>query len=88
MTQKIHELLETKNRNEQAAKVQALIDLANAPVVDLIIRYDGRFNAVVDVTPIGGNLKLDDALTILEGARRLLMSRQSASEELTETGET
>lgn len=78
MTQKLHELLETRNRNEQAEKVAALLKTAQAPVIDLVIRYDGRIKMVVDVLPVGGNIPLNDGLAILEGARQFLLNKQRA----------
>lgn len=47
------ELLGTPDREEQVARVKQLL---TAPVIDVVIRVDGRVDQVTGVTVIGGNL--------------------------------
>lgn len=51
---------------------QRLAYLANAPVVDVIIRYDGRIGEIVGITPVGGQLTSQDLHGLLEKSVELL----------------
>jgi hypothetical protein len=62
---KLAEILGTAKPDEQAARVAQLLQ---APVVDLIIRYDGRADRC-DVVVLGGNLHVEMAYKLLERAR-------------------
>jgi len=79
MGKKLSDLLGTRNPKEQAEKVEALINTVQAPVADLVIRFDGRIGQVVQVSVIGPQVVLDDALAILEGARLFLLAQQKAA---------
>lgn len=47
------ELLGTPDRDEQVKRVKQLL---TAPIIDVVIRVDGRVDQVTGVTVIGGNL--------------------------------
>ncbi len=47
------ELLGTPDRDEQVKRLKQLL---TAPVIDVVIRVDGRVDQVTGVTVIGGNL--------------------------------
>lgn len=73
------DLLKTKKRDEQAARVEDLIRMANAPVVDMVVRYDGRGRQVTGVTVIGSDrLTYDDARAILNGALEYIRRQELA----------
>jgi len=71
-------LLGTKNRDEQTAKVQALLNAAQAPVVDLVIRFDARTQQVT-LAAIGGRLAPDIVYFLLEQARAKLRAEELAA---------
>lgn len=72
------ELLGTKNRDEQAAKVQALLNAAQAPVIDLVIRFDARTNRIT-LAAIGGRLAPELVYYLLEQARAKLRAEELAA---------
>lgn len=51
---------------------QQLSYAVNAPVIDLVVRYDGRIGEIVGITPIGGQLNVQDLLGLLERATELI----------------
>ena len=71
----LNELFGTKSKKEQAKRAQSLIGQINAPVVDLIIRFDGRTNQL-NISLIGPDLKIEDLYKILDGARDMLRERE------------
>ena len=79
-TPKIAELLRTKDRKEQADRIEALIQAATAPVVTIAIVFDQRSNriAVVPVDPVSA----DDLHSILDHAKEYV--RQVELEKLKE----
>jgi hypothetical protein len=67
----IEQMLGTKDRGEQARRVQALV---TAPVVDVIVRLDQRSGQVsVAVLGVGGQVALEGVLEILEQGRQTLL---------------
>ena len=60
------ELLGTSDRDEQAARLKRLL---TAPVIDVVIRVDGRVDQVTGVTVIGGNLPPEVLYRVLDQVR-------------------
>lgn len=71
----IANLLQTKDRKEQGRRVQQLVQAAQAPVLDLVIRHDARSGQTA-VTVIGGNLTFQDCYFILGEAEKQLRARE------------
>ena len=71
----IQGLLETKDKNEQVERIRHLLAMVQAPVVDLVIRFDGRLGQVMDVNTVGGRIGFEESLAMLEQARALLLQR-------------
>ena len=62
-------ILQTKNKEQQVSAVQGLIQLAKTPVVDIVVRYDGR-SEQVGLTIIGIEQVTTEAIyKILDMAR-------------------
>lgn len=67
-----------KSKAEKKAAKQAgptPEQLAAAPVIDLIIRYDGR-SGVVSVGALGGELTYADIYSLLEAARQMMQKQE------------
>jgi len=71
----IHELLGTKNKKEQAERITALMGQINAPVLDLIIRFDGRTNQV-GISIVGPDFQLRTLYAMLDAARDMLKKQE------------
>jgi hypothetical protein len=84
----IHGLLDTRNKQEQVERIRHLLAAAQAPVVDLVIRFDGRLGQVVDVNTVGGRVGFEESLAILEQARALLMARAAQAVKVEERSDT
>ena len=65
----IKELLGTEDEETQ---VKIIKNLAGAPVIDLIVRLDGRTGQVAFVQPVGGQLDMDTVYKVLDMAREWL----------------
>ena len=74
----LKELLGTGNRKEQAERVAGLLQVASAPVIDVIVRFDGRVKSVVDVLVVGGSADFQSVYKILEQARQVLLAKEQA----------
>jgi hypothetical protein len=74
----LSKLLETKNPKEQAARVQTLIQAAQAPVVDLIIRFDGRTGQIA-IKTIGPDIPAAAVYKLLDAARDALRDAELRS---------
>lgn len=69
----LSKLLGTKNRKRQAERVEQLV---NAPVIDIIIRYDARKeNPLQNILALGGDPPLESVLGILDMARDMVLQR-------------
>jgi hypothetical protein len=82
-------LLQTKNKSEQAKRVQNLLAAETAPVVDIVLRADYRFPGEVGITVIGtAQLNFGDAIAILEAALAKMqgMRIEAAMKEKIESG--
>ena len=64
-TNPIAEVLGTSNVKEQLDMIQGLQMAAQAPVVDLVLRYDPRVGQII-FSVIGGNIPTDMARKILQ----------------------
>lgn len=62
-----------KKAEKQAGPAPA--QLAAAPVIDLIIRYDGRSGAVA-VGALGGELTYADIYSLLDAARQVMQKQE------------
>lgn len=71
----MHELLGTKNKKEQVMRVKTLMGQTNAPVVDLIVRYDGRTDQL-NISLVGPDISIENLYRILDGARDMLKQRE------------
>jgi len=71
----INKITGTKDREKQA---KILLNTINAPVVDLIIRYDSR-TSKVSVASIGGNVPVDAVYKMLDMARDEIRKREIAA---------
>ena len=71
----LHELLGTKNKKEQTKRVLSLVNQINAPVVDLVLRYDGRTDQL-NISLIGPSVSIDSLYKILDGARDMLKQQE------------
>jgi len=71
----MHELLGTKNKKEQARRVGLMMEQINMPVIDLVIRYDGR-TGQMNISVIGPDVQIDNLYRILDGARGMLRERE------------
>jgi hypothetical protein len=68
----IDKVLQTKDKAKQA---EVFLSIANAPVIDLVIRYDGRTDQLA-VTTIGGDIPLPAAYSLLDKAREMLHNKE------------
>jgi len=68
----LSELLGTSDRQAQSATVRRLLA---APVVELVIRLDGRTNQV-SFNVIGGQLPPEAAYAMLDGCRELIRRQE------------
>jgi len=68
----IDKLLNTKDKAKQA---ETFLRVANAPVIDLIIRYDGRTDKIV-ISSIGGQVPLPVIYKLLDMARDTLHNEE------------
>ncbi len=68
----INQITGTKDRAKQA---EILLSTVGAPVVDLVIRFDGRTNQIA-ITTIGGDVPLPVAYSLLDKAREMLHQRE------------
>ncbi len=75
MNKQIEALLGTKKASEQAERVEHLLKMAAAPVVDLVIRYDPRAD-MIGLNVIGGELPVADILKILHAAEDMLRQKE------------
>jgi hypothetical protein len=82
------QVLNTKDRKEQAARVKTLLQAAQAPVVDLIIRFDGRTGQLA-IKTIGPDMPVAAVYKLLDSAREVLhnvevnsLKEQAPKEEL------
>lgn len=80
----LSDILQTKDPKDQTKRVQELIQLVQAPVIDVIIRADPRFQSV-EVIVVGGNINFESAYMLLDRAREWL--RQRELKEVTKPGE-
>ena len=71
----MHELLGTKNKKEQARRVGLMMEQINMPVIDLVIRYDGR-TGQMNISVIGPDVQIDNLYKILDSARGMLRERE------------
>ena len=65
MERTVKEMLGTEVEEEQ---IKIIENLAGAPIVDLIIRLDGRTGGIAFVQPVGGQLGMDQAHRMLSMA--------------------
>jgi hypothetical protein len=65
-------------RKAKNGSQNALQQLQQAPVIDLIIRYDGRTGQVA-LMAIGGNLEFTGAYQLLDMARRVIRTQELAA---------
>lgn len=66
------ELLDTKDRRKQAERVAKLF----SPVIDIIVRFDGR-SGQISMLALGGELSGADARLILNKAQEQLMQEEA-----------
>ena len=71
----LNELLGTKNKKDQARLVQSLVGKFNAPVVDLVLRYDGRMDQL-NISLVGPDISIENLYKILDVARDMLKRRE------------
>lgn len=69
----IAELLQTENEEEQLEIVQRLLNTANTPVIDLLIRYE---NEEVSMTIIGGDVPFDVLYVMLDKSRQAIHQQE------------
>jgi hypothetical protein len=72
---KISELLSTKNAHEQAERIQTLMNMASAPVIDLIVRADMRTGSI-SLHLVGPDLPAVDIHRILDAAKEYLRKQE------------
>ena len=75
MKNKIADLLATKNQDEQADRIQHLLQMAQAPVIDLIVRADMRTGSI-SLHLVGPNLPAVDIHRILDAAKEHLRKQE------------
>ena len=68
----IDKILQTKDKAKQG---EIFLSVANAPVVDLLIRLDGR-TGQISVGTMGGKLELATIYKMMDGARELLHEQE------------
>jgi len=68
-------MLKKKLKQPAQQPAQQLPDPATAPVIDILIRYDGRTGRV-DVTIIGGDLEFTAAYRLLDAARAVVQQQE------------
>lgn len=71
----IAELLGTKDKDEQEKIIKALIQAAQAPVIDIVIRYDARVDQM-GIQFIGGDIPLVLAKRVLAAAQENLHQQE------------
>lgn len=74
----VAEILGTNNKKEQAAHIQELLQMVNAPVVDLVVRFDARTQQV-SVEVVGPDVLGSVAQQILEAAKNMLHQKELAA---------
>lgn len=67
----IKELLGTEDEEEQVKKVQALMDTATRPPIDVLIRYDQNADQI-SLSFMGGNVPFEVIYRALDLARQAL----------------
>jgi hypothetical protein len=79
MAKQLHDLLNTKNKGEQVKRVENLLQLAGAPVIDLVVRYDTRTQEI-GISVIGvDDLPTEAMHQILGGAQEGLRRQEKAA---------
>ena len=68
----IANLLGTKDKKEQARRIENLQQAVTIQPVDLIMRYDPRINQITDMAAVGGKLGADQIRIILRAAEEML----------------
>lgn len=76
-TDPVAELLGTNNKKEQAAAIQQLAQLANAPFLTLVITFDSR-TQMVDANQVGGKAPNEILQQILDAAKNLFNQQEIA----------
>lgn len=71
----IAELLGTKNKKEQEARIESLLNNINKPVIDLVIRYD-HVTDQVNLTVIGGDTAFDTIHRMLDLTRQAVRQQE------------
>ena len=72
-------LLGTQNKKDQAAQIQQLIQLSNAPVLTVVITFDSRVQRV-DAKQIGGEAPNEILQQILDAAKNLFNQQEIAKQ--------
>lgn len=88
MARQLHDILDTKNKTEQVRRVEHLLQMANAPVVDLIVRYDTRSQqlgiSVIGITELDSEA-IHQILTAAQDSLR--QQEKAALQQQTQPGE-
>jgi len=70
------DVLNTKSKDEQLKAVKSLISMVQMPVIDIVVRYDGRTNniatSIVGIDSIPGS----DVVQILEAATKSIRDQE------------
>jgi hypothetical protein len=68
----IDKILQTKDKDKQG---EIFLNVANAPVLDLIVRFDGR-TGQISIGTMGGQIPIAAIYKMLDGARELLHQQE------------
>lgn len=78
-TDPVAQVTGTNNRNEQAAQFQSLVQLANAPVMVVVITFDSR-NQRVDAKLVGAEAPNQIVQQVLDAAKNLFNQQEIAKQ--------
>lgn len=70
------DVLNTKSKDEQLQRVQSLIKMVQAPIIDIIVRFDAR-SGQIGTNLVGvENLPAKDIVEILEAAAKSIREQE------------
>ena len=75
----VADILQTSNKKEQVAQIQQMAQMANAPVLTLVITFDSR-NQRVNAEQIGAEAPNEILQQILDAAKNLFNQQEIAKQ--------
>jgi hypothetical protein len=78
-TDPVADLLQTSNKKEQVAQINQLVQMANAPVLTLVITFDSR-NQRVNAEQVGAEAPNEILQQVLDAAKNLFNQQEVAKQ--------